>query len=251
MVRDVEKAAGPVDVLVNNAGIISVGPFSAMTLEDFDKAMKVMFWGMLYTTMEVLPAMRNRRQGNIVNITSIGGKVSVPHLLPYSCGKFAAVALSEGLCQELAPEGIRVTTIAPGLLRTGSHMNAEFKGRHASEYAWFAAGAATPLVSIEASRAARSIVRATIRGEKERILSVPADFLARFHGLFPGVTGDLGRLANLFLPGPGGTGGTLRGHSIEARMNSWLWKRITQMGRAAAESLNEIPGKAAAPARPA
>jgi short-subunit dehydrogenase len=106
--------------------------------------------------------------------------VSIPHLLPYSCAKFAAVALSEGLHTELAPDGIQVTNIVPGLLRTGSHLNARFKGNNAAEYAWFATGAATPLVSIPAKRAARAIVRATARGEGERILSVPAEIWRTF-----------------------------------------------------------------------
>ena len=133
MVAEAAELLGPIDVLVNNAGIITVGPFLEMDVEDFDQAMKVMFWGPLYTTLAVLPAMRARKQGSIVNITSIGGKVSVPHLLPYCCAKFAAVALSEGLRTELMPDGIRVTTIAPGLLRTGSHLNARFKGKQADE----------------------------------------------------------------------------------------------------------------------
>jgi short-subunit dehydrogenase len=107
------QRVGLIDVLVNNAGLIRVGPFAAMTLDDFQQTMDVMFWGPLHTTLAVLPSMRERKQGSIVNIVSIGGKVGVPHLLPYSCAKFALVALSEGLRAELAPDGIRVTTIVP------------------------------------------------------------------------------------------------------------------------------------------
>jgi len=242
MIDAVTDTLGPIDILVNNAGNIRVGPFSDMTLKDFDEAMQVMFWGTLHTTLAVLPSMRSRKQGSIVNITSIGGKVSVPHLLPYSCAKFATVALSEGLRAELAPAGIRVTTIAPGLMRTGSHLHAEFKGKQANEYAWFAAGAATPVVSIEAKRAARSIVRATVRGESEKILSIPADLLARIHGLFPGVTSGLFTVANFMLPGDGGSRHALPGHEIEAKFKSRIWRALTKVGRTAAESLNEIPG---------
>jgi NAD(P)-dependent dehydrogenase (short-subunit alcohol dehydrogenase family) len=235
---------GPIDILVNNAGIIKVGPVAEMKIEDFQEAMNVMFWGTLHTTLAILPAMRTRKQGSIVNITSIGGKVSVPHLLPYSCAKFAAVALSEGLRTELAPEGIRVTTIVPGLLRTGSHLNAEFKGKQADEYSWFAAGAATPLVSIGAERAARSVVRATIRGESEKILSAPADAAARFHGLLPGMTADLLGIVNRMLPlERGGSSHARPGHDIENRFNSRLWKVITLLGQKAAESLNETPAR--------
>ena len=144
MVSEVAELLGPIDILINNVGVIRVGPFADMNTEDFAQAMDVIL-GNAHTTMAVIPSMRARRQGNIVNITSLGGKVSIPHLLPYSCAKFATVALSEGLRAELAPMGIRVTTIVPGLLRTGSHLHADFKGRQSDEYAWFAAGAATDL----------------------------------------------------------------------------------------------------------
>jgi short-subunit dehydrogenase len=144
--------------------------------------------------------------------------VSVPHLLPYSCAKFAAVALSEGLRTELAPERIKVTTIVPGLMRTGSHLNAEFKGRQASEYAWFAAGAATPLISITAQRAARSIVRATVRGKGEKILSALADALARLHGIAPGLVGQILNFVNgMLTSGPTNSTAVRHGSTIERR----------------------------------
>jgi short-subunit dehydrogenase len=79
---------------------------STTTVEDFANALDVMFWGTLYPTLAVLPQMRARRSGHVVNITSIGGMVSVPHLLLYTCAKFAAVGLSEGLRAELGRAGI-------------------------------------------------------------------------------------------------------------------------------------------------
>jgi NAD(P)-dependent dehydrogenase (short-subunit alcohol dehydrogenase family) len=242
MVDQAARKLGPIDVLVNNAGNIQVGPFSEMTVGDFGRAMDVIFWGTLYATLAVLPSMRQRRQGRIVNVTSIGGKVSVPHLLPYSCAKFAALALSEGLRTELAPAGIRVTTIVPGLMRTGSHLKAEFKGQHAREYAWFSAGAATPLVSIGAERAARSIVRAAIRGDGEKILSVPANLLTRVHDVFPELSGSVLSLINRLLPsaGPGVSHHSRTGGEAQAELNSPLWETFTRPGQKAAESLNEL-----------
>ena len=125
---------GQIDVLVNNAGIIQVGPLDTMTAEDFRRALQTHFWGPLNTILAVLPQMRMRKAGRIVNISSLGGRVSIPHLLPYSASKFALVGLSKGLHSELRKEGITVTTVCPGLMRTGSPRNAEFKGKHRAGY---------------------------------------------------------------------------------------------------------------------
>jgi NAD(P)-dependent dehydrogenase (short-subunit alcohol dehydrogenase family) len=242
MVHEVERSLGTVDVLVNNAGVIEVGPVSEMNVADFERAMGVMFWGALYPTLAVVPAMRARRSGSIVNITSIGAKVSVPHLVPYACAKFAALALSEGLASELSSSGIRVTTIVPGLMRTGSHLKAEVKGQHRKEYGLFATGAATPLVSIGAERAARSIVKATIRGDRQKILSVPATLLAHLNGAFPAFTGHLLSLVSRLLPSASvsGSGQVRTGADVEAEFNSAFWKTVTEPGRRAAEALNQL-----------
>jgi NAD(P)-dependent dehydrogenase (short-subunit alcohol dehydrogenase family) len=128
MIDQVTRTLGGIDVLVNNAGVIEVGPFETMTLDDFARAMDVMFWGMLHTTTAVLPQMRARGGGRIVNVTSIGGRIAVPHLAPYSAAKFAAVGLSEGLRAELAGSGVRVLTVTPGLMRTGSHVAGALQG---------------------------------------------------------------------------------------------------------------------------
>src|SRR5213078_5332449 len=122
--------------------------------------MAVIFWGTLYPTLAVLPQMLERRSGRIVNITSIGGKVSVPHLLPYNCAKFAALGFSEGLRAELAKDGVSVATVIPGLMRTGSVVSAEFKGRTEAEFTWFSALARSPLTSMDVRRAARRILAA-------------------------------------------------------------------------------------------
>src|SRR5919201_6322523 len=139
--------------------------------------MDVLFWGTVYPTLEVLPQMLARRSGRIANITSIGGRISVPHLLPYNCAKFAAVGFSEGLRAELAKENIKVTTVVPGLMRTGSYINAEMKGQHRAEYAWFSLSSSLPLTSGSVRRAARRIVSAVRRGSSE-ILFTPQARLA-------------------------------------------------------------------------
>lgn len=206
LVEVVTDHFGGIDVLVNNAGVIQVGPLEVMTLEDFEEAMAVHFWGPLYAALETLPQMRRRRDGRIVNISSIGGKVSVPHLLPYSASKFALVGLSEGLRAELQKDNVAVTTVCPGLMRTGSPRNATFKGQHRAEYAWFSISNALPVTSIQAERAARQIVAATKRGQAELIISTQAVMAVKFHALFPEATADILALANRLLPGPGGIG---------------------------------------------
>jgi short-subunit dehydrogenase len=171
-----------------------------------------------------------------VNITSVGGKVSVPHLVPYSCAKFAAVAFSEGLAAELSGTGIRVVTIAPGLMRTGSYVNALFKGNRRGEAAWFSASASLPGISMSAKRAAQQIVGAVRSGRNERILSLSANWLARFHGLFPEVSLAMLSGVNRLLP----SGSESAPHQVETGAESEIlerpWMRaITALGRRAAE----------------
>jgi NAD(P)-dependent dehydrogenase (short-subunit alcohol dehydrogenase family) len=238
MVGAVTERFGPIDVLVNNAGIIGVGPMEVMTLEDYEEAMRTHFWGPLYTTLAVLPGMRERKDGRIVNITSIGGKISVPHLLPYSASKFALVGLSEGLRAELKKDGIVVTTVCPGLMRTGSPRNATFKGRNRAEYAWFSISDSLPVSSMSAERAARQIVAACKRGDAEIVLTIQAQIAVRFHGLFPGLTANLLGLVNKLLPEPGGIGArrALGKESESDLSRSWL----TDLSKRAAVRNNEM-----------
>ena len=182
---------GPVDVLVNNAGVIQVGPLEDMREEDFEESLRVHFWSALYTTLEVLPEMKQRHSGRIVNIASFGGKVAVPHMLPYTVGKFALVGFSNGLNSELKQHGIVVTTVCPGLMRTGSHLNAEFKGRHHEEYAWFAAGNAMPGLSMQRGERRIQDHRRMWRGDAEIVLGLPARIAADLHMTFPNLMAEL------------------------------------------------------------
>jgi NAD(P)-dependent dehydrogenase (short-subunit alcohol dehydrogenase family) len=248
-VQLVARRLGPPEVLVNNAGVIEVGPLEAMDREDFQQAMDIMFWGTLHPTMAVLPYMRERGSGRIVNITSIGGRVSVPHMLPYSSAKFAATGFSEGLRAELAGTGIRVTTVSPGLMRTGSQVNAYYKGRSREEYRWFSVGAGAPVISMDAERAARQIVRAAKRGEAQRILSLPANVLARFHGLAPGLTAGIASLANrVVLPSDGVGSRATRGADLEPSLQSPLYRTVTVWGRKAAERFQQHEARQEPPA---
>jgi short-subunit dehydrogenase len=165
--RIVERATedgSPIDVLVNNAGMIEVSPFEHARFEDFEDSMATHFWGPLELIREALPHLRRGGAGRIINISSIGGRIAVPHLAAYASGKFALTGLSETLRLELAKQGIYVTTVTPGLMRTGSYVNVRLRGNHPDEFRWFAAMSATPLTSMQTRRAAAQIIRAARAG---------------------------------------------------------------------------------------
>lgn len=237
-VRKIEDEFGEVEILVNNAGTIAVGPIESMTIDDYRNSINTHFWGPYFTTMAVLPQMQRRQAGRIVNISSIGGKISVPHLLPYSVGKFALTGFSEGLRSELLKDHIYVTTVCPGLMRTGSPRNAFFKGNNEAEYAWFSISDALPFLSMNANRAARRVVDACARGDAEIVLTVPAQLATLIHGVFPDITIDMLGLMNRFLPGPGGIGTDVRTGKQSQSKASPSW--ITSLNERAAADNNQI-----------
>ncbi|HET7785408.1 MAG TPA: SDR family NAD(P)-dependent oxidoreductase [Myxococcales bacterium] len=230
---------GAIDVLINNAGIIQVGPLRSMGLHDFREAMEINYFGMVQTTLAALPHLR--RGARIVNVCSIGGAVAVPHLLPYVGSKFAAVGFSEGLTIEAARDGIGVTTVLPFVMRTGSHWNAVFKGRREEEVAWFAIGASLPVSSVAARAAARRILRACARGEAYLSVGVLAKTLRVLHALAPGLVNRAAALVNRFLPAPGGAG------PDEFAEPGWLHRPavargpLTRLGDLAARENREVP----------
>jgi NAD(P)-dependent dehydrogenase (short-subunit alcohol dehydrogenase family) len=238
LLEQVHRRLGPIDVLINNAGVIEVGPAETMSVADYEEAMATNFWGMLYPTLGILPEMRQRRAGRIVNITSIGGKIGVPHLLPYSASKFAAVGFSQGLRAEVASDGIKVVTVVPGLMRTGSPRNAIFRGQHRSEYAWFSISDSLPGLSISAERAARRIVEACRRGDAEVLFPLLTRIVTVASAVAPGLTSDLLGAVDRLLPGPGSRP---HGRHKGAESQSWLspsW--LTRLGDRAARRYNQL-----------
>lgn len=199
-IRQTIDRFGKIDILINNAGIIEVGPLEHMTREDFERSMAVHFWAPYVLISEVAPEMRTWGGGRIVNISSIGGKIAVPHLAAYGASKFALTGFSDAIRAELALDKIYVTTVAPGMMRTGSHVNAKFKGRHDSEFAWFAASAGAPLISMNAERAARKIIAACRRGQPSLTLTYAARTAILGNALFPNLTGYGMKIVNRFLP---------------------------------------------------
>jgi len=241
MVREAEAAFDKLDILVNNAGIQHVAPIEEFPPDRWEAILAINLSHASYTIHAALPGMRARRRGRIVNITSIGGKVSVPHLLPYGAAKFAAVGFSEGLAAEVARDGVRVVTVVPGLMRTGSYLHAEFEGDAPGEFTWFALGSSLPGVSMDAERAARRIVRAIKRSEWEPILSLPAQTLARIHGLFPGTVVGVLALVNRLLPRAAGAGDAAVGLDLQRASGAGALHVATSLGRAAARRFHEYP----------
>ncbi len=202
----VTQELGGVDVLLNVAGIMQVGPLDSMTVDDFRDLMQVNYWAPLQTTLAVLPTMRAQTWGRIVNVASIGGKVAVPHMLPYTASKFALVGLSNGLRAELMHENIFVTTVCPGTLRTGSPRNVTFKGQHRKEYAWFKIADSLPVLSMDATEAAHAILNACQEGRGEVVVTHPLNLPLRLQYLVPELTAEFTVLMNSLLPKMGGIG---------------------------------------------
>jgi len=236
LIQEATSEFGGIDILVNNAGVVTVGPVENQSLQDFRDAMDVNFFSGLQCTMAVLPQMLARGDGSIVNITSIGGKIPVPHLLPYTASKFASVGCSEGLTAELRSKGIYVTTVCPGLMRTGSHLSANFTGDAAREYRWFSLVAGLPGVSTSARAAARKIVRAAVARKREIAITPQAMVAARVGGLCPTATILAMETMNRVLPSPiSGTTESRRG----AELRGMEVKRAAFLGNAAARRYNQ------------
>jgi NAD(P)-dependent dehydrogenase (short-subunit alcohol dehydrogenase family) len=237
-VRRIIDRFDKIDILINNAGIIEVGPLEHLTPEDFERSMRLHFWAPFELIFQVVPEMRIWGGGRIVNISSIGGKIAVPHMAAYSASKFALTGLSDAIRTELARDNIQVTTVAPGLLRTGSHVNAKFKGKHDNEFAWFAASAGAPLISMNADRAARKILAACRRGQPSLTLTFAARGTIAGNALFPNLTGYAMKMINRFLPRGGNEEGnqSRAGSQLPRRAPEWL----TRLADRATSRNNEV-----------
>ncbi|GAC1593869.1 MAG: SDR family oxidoreductase [Candidatus Velthaea sp.] len=221
LISRVLERSGRIDILVNNAGTIEVGPILEATLDDYREAMETHFWGPLYLSLEVLPSMRARHAGHIVNVASIGGLVGVPHLAPYSASKFAEVGFSQALAAEVAADGIVVTAVCPGLMYTGSRDNAAFKGRNRAEYTWLTPADANPLLAVSPLRAAKRILRGIARRETHVTIGALPKLAKTMNAIFPETTARLLALSARLLPAPGGIETARRtgaeSHSLVAR----------------------------------
>lgn len=244
LVDHVEKDIGPIEVLVCVAGIIQAGPLAALRRRHFTEAVSTMLWGPVNTALAVAEPMQRRGRGRIGVITSVGGLVAAPHLLPYSTAKFGAVGFSRGLRSELAGTGVSVTTVAPGLMRTGSHLRAQFLGDPGKEYAWFSVAATLPLLSADAERSARRIVSGILAGRAVVTITALAWLAPRVDALLPGLTSFALSATTRLLPRAprnaevaGVTG--IQAEAQQRRPTQAVVRALTGLGRRAAERFNE------------
>jgi short-subunit dehydrogenase len=191
---------GKIDILVNNAGMIEVSPLDHLQLKDFDREMRLHFWAPYILQFLIVPHMRGKGGGRIVNISSIGGRIAVPHMAAYSASKFALAGFSDASRAELARDKIYVTTVTPGLMRTGSHVHAKFKGDHSAEYAWFDWSLKIPFAAISAERAARKIVNACARAKPVLIMPFTARLIIAANAVFPNLMARAMKMFNRSLP---------------------------------------------------
>jgi NAD(P)-dependent dehydrogenase (short-subunit alcohol dehydrogenase family) len=117
-ITSIEKERGPIDVLVNNAGIEKAGSIEELQLDEFRAVMETNYFGAIRCIKALVPQMRQRRSGCIINVTSIGGRISSAPLTPYNASKWALEALSEGLAGEMKTFGVRVAIVEPGIIDT-------------------------------------------------------------------------------------------------------------------------------------
>jgi NAD(P)-dependent dehydrogenase (short-subunit alcohol dehydrogenase family) len=238
------REMGAIDVLIHCAGVITVGPAQHMSKADYQESMDVHYWGAWHATHAALPHLRKSGQGRIIYIASSGGMIAVPHLGAYSNGKAALVSLGETMHAELSREGILVTTVCPTTLRTGSHVNARFKGQHAKEFDIFSLLATLPVVSQDASASAHRVIEGSRHGAPYVFIPRPVQLAPVMKGLFPTLVNDALALVNNLLPAPtrpqeGNV--TLEGWDIETTVSP---STFTALGDKATVDNNELRGHA-------
>ncbi|MES2802096.1 MAG: SDR family oxidoreductase [Bdellovibrionota bacterium] len=231
-----------VDLLINNAGSIVVGPWESMNQQDFEAQMRIHLYAAMNSIRVALPFLRQKTSGKrIVNICSMGGRVAVPHMLPYDTSKFALSGFSQGLATELYDEGISVTTIYPGLMRTGSPIQAAFKGDHEKEFAWFQSADVLPGFSTAAQDAAKAIIQAARERRFELMPFLPAKLRLGLASFFPELVAYTLVLLNRLLP-VGQSGEYKTGaQSREIFDKSILTKAFKSSARKAEKDLNQWP----------
>lgn len=227
------KRFGRIDVLINNAGLMLVGPEPTLTTEDFRSLMDTNFWGAVYTSRAALTHMRAARSGRIANVSSIGGRAIVPHMLPYVASKFALTGFTKALRVEAAQDNVLVTGIYPTTIRTGGHRHAWIKGDRESEYGWFALSDTIPGLSISAERAASAAIRGIQGGDPEVLVGLPTRLAIVLEGLFPDWASEVTSLIERAMPEAKNIGDpAVQGRDIHGRIPDFANRLVPGRTRA-------------------
>lgn len=240
LVQGAETQTGGIDVCVIVAGVIQVGPFAATREEHFRQSMDVMAWGPIHIAQALVPRMVERGYGCVGVVSSVGGRVPAPRLLPYTAAKFAALGFAEGLAVELAGTGVTATAVIPGLMRTGSHEAATYFGDARRQYAWFASLASMPVITVNAESAAHTIVGGVLAGRRVVHVGWVAKVASLAHGVAPGLVIRGSQLVSRVLP-RGEDPTIVSGSQVRRGLRSRLVDRLTVRADIAAQRSNEKP----------
>lgn len=175
MVRTTAEHFGRIDVLINNAAIGMYAAIADMSPEQFERLVATNWLGPVHAIQAVIPYMRRQGGGQIINISSVAGKVALPWMGAYCSSKFALNALSDSLRMELRSDNIHVLSVCPGRVNTPFTRNA------------FKDAATEPFHSggISAERVARAVLRASLRGKRQIVVPANNRLFGWFHALFP------------------------------------------------------------------
>jgi short-subunit dehydrogenase len=217
---------GRIDVLINNAGAVAAAPFESTDHEDYEAQLELHLYAVISATRMIVPYFRASGGGRIVNISSLGGKMPLPHMNSYATSKFALAGFSSSVATELRADNIFVTTAYPGLMRTGSPIQGVFKGDAEGEFGWFLAGDIMPFLSIGAERAADSVLEAARRGDSSVIVSIAARAGAFMFQHFPEIYTSFAAVAAGFLPQKQSSGHRTGAASKGGLEKSFLGRRL-------------------------
>jgi NAD(P)-dependent dehydrogenase (short-subunit alcohol dehydrogenase family) len=196
-VKTVLEEFGRIDVVVNNAGNGSVGAVEELTLEELRALMEVMFFGAVAVTKAVLPHLRAQGSGTVVQISSMGGQLSMPGFGAYSAAKFALEGLSEALAEEVKPFGVRVLIVEPGAFRTEFGGGRMHRSRTIDAYAVSTSGTRDAVESMDGTqpgdpaKAAAAIVRAVGSADAPLHLALGADAVEAIRAQHEALAADL------------------------------------------------------------
>ncbi|MGZ3768768.1 MAG: SDR family NAD(P)-dependent oxidoreductase [Bdellovibrio sp.] len=218
---------GCINAVVNCLGVVTTAPIENTTEMDFAESMDTHFWAPYFIIEEALPYLKKETGSRIINIGSIGGIIPIPHLASYCAGKYALEGYSKTLRAELMKYDIHVTTVSPGLMRTGSMGQAHFKGQAQKEYAWFSISSSLPFITVNAERAAKKIIRASMYGKAELVISWPAKLAVQFKSLFPETFADIITFVNTLLPAPG-TDEKIKGMEAHSSASTSVFTKLTE-----------------------